>query len=212
LQINKLAAGFSAALITAVLMGGTAEASCRDTDTCPQLQFVKKAQVAKKKVKHVHVRLNKTKKVQMASRKTKHVQVASRKLSSKRIRTQSALAVVPRGRGHVVEMIKAQAPGHGVPTWFALRIAKIESGYNPRARGAAGEIGVFQLKCQTARGLGYRGSCGGLYNAATNVQYGLKHLSLAVRSSKGNLKLAASKHNGGLGRKTLVRKYVAMVF
>jgi hypothetical protein len=33
-----------------------------------------------------------------------------------------------------------------------------------------------------------------------------------VRSSRGNLKLAASKHNGGLGRKTLVRKYVAMVF
>jgi soluble lytic murein transglycosylase-like protein len=206
LQINKLAAGFSAALITAILMGGTAEASCRDTGSCPQHQFVKKAQVAKKKMKGVQARQYKT------PHKTKHVQVASRKLSSKRIRTQSALAVAPRGRGHVVEMIKAQAPGHGVPIWFALRIAKIESGYNPGARGAAGEIGVFQLKCQTARGLGYRGSCGGLYNAATNVQYGLKHLSLAVRSSKGNLKLAASKHNGGLGRKTLVRKYVAMVF
>jgi soluble lytic murein transglycosylase-like protein len=202
LQINKIAAGFSAALITAMLMSGTAEASCRDTDTCPQQQFAKKAQVAKKKVKRVQARVY----------KTKHVQVAGRKLSSKRIRTQSALAVAPRGRGHVVEMIKAQAPGQGVPTWFALRIAQIESGYNPGARGAAGEIGVFQLKCQTARGLGYRGSCGGLYNAATNIRYGLKHLSLAVRSSKGNLKLAASKHNGGLGRKTLVRKYVAMVF
>ena len=202
MQINKIAAGFSAALITAVLMSGTAEASCRDTGTCPQQQFAKKTQVAKKKVKRVQARVH----------KTKHIQVAGRKLSSKRIRTQSALAVVPRGRGHVVEMIKAQAPGHGVPIWFALRIAQIESGYNPGARGAAGEIGVFQLKCQTARGLGYRGSCGGLYNAATNIRYGLKHLSLAVRSSKGNLKLAASKHNGGLGRKTLVRKYVAMVF
>ncbi len=202
MQINKIAAGFSAALITVVLMGGTAEASCRDTGSCPQHQFVKKAQVANKKVKRVQARLH----------KTKHVQVASRKLSSKRIRTQSAMAVVPRGRGNVVEMIKAQAPRHGVPTWFALRIAKVESGYNPGARGAAGEIGVFQLKCQTARGLGYRGSCGGLYNAATNIQYGLKHLGLAVRSSRGNLKLAASKHNGGLGRKRLVPRYVAMVF
>ena len=125
MQINKLAAGFSAALITVVLMGGTAEASCRDTGSCPQHQFVKKAQVAKNnKVKRVHASQHKT------LRKTKHVQVASRKLSSKRIRTQSALAVVPRGRGNVVEMIKAQAPRHGVPTWFALRIAKIESGYN----------------------------------------------------------------------------------
>jgi soluble lytic murein transglycosylase-like protein len=109
-------------------------------------------------------------------------------------------------------MIKHQAPGYGVPVWFALRIAKVESSYNPRARGAAGEYGVFQLKCATARGIGYSGSCAGLYNASTNVKYGLKHLSLAVKSSKGNLKLAASKHNGGLGRKRLVHQYVALVF
>jgi soluble lytic murein transglycosylase-like protein len=114
--------------------------------------------------------------------------------------------------GSVQSMIKAQAPKHGVPVWFALRIAKIESNFNPRARGAAGEYGVFQLKCQTARGLGFRGNCGQLANASTNIHYGLKHLSIAVRSSKGNLKLAASKHNGGLGRKTIVKRYVNMVF
>lgn len=114
--------------------------------------------------------------------------------------------------GAVVAMIKAQAPSYGVPTWFALRIAKVKSGYNPRARGAAGEYGVFQMKCATARGVGFRGNCGQLLNASTNIRYGLKHLSLAVRSSRGNLKLAASKHNGGLGRKRLVPRYVAMVF
>ncbi len=116
-----------------------------------------------------------------------------------------------KGSG-VQAMIKAQAPKHGVPAWFAVRIAKIESNFNPRARGAAGEYGVFQLKCQTARGLGFRGNCSQLLNASTNIHYGLKHLSIAVRSSKGNLKMAASKHNGGLGRKTLVRKYVNLVF
>jgi len=109
-------------------------------------------------------------------------------------------------------MIKRMAPSYGVPSWFALRIAKVESGYNPRARGRAGEYGVFQLKCSTARSIGYSGSCSGLFNASTNVKYGLKHLSLAVKSSRGNLKLAASKHNGGLGRKRLVREYVALVF
>jgi soluble lytic murein transglycosylase-like protein len=113
---------------------------------------------------------------------------------------------------NVVALIKSQAPSYGVPTWFALRIAKIESGYNPRVRGKAGEYGVFQLKCATARGVGFRGSCGQLLNASTNVRYGLKHLSIAVRTSHGNLKLAASKHNGGLGRKSLVPRYVAMVF
>lgn len=112
----------------------------------------------------------------------------------------------------VISLIKAKAPAYGVPTWFALRIAMVESGYNPSARGAAGEYGVFQLKCATARGVGFKGNCAQLLNASTNVKYGLKHLSIAVRSSHGNLKLAASKHNGGLGRKSLVPRYVAMVF
>jgi soluble lytic murein transglycosylase-like protein len=121
-------------------------------------------------------------------------------------------AMAGKKSGSVQAMIKAQAPKHGVPVWFALRIAKVESGFNPRVRGRAGEYGVYQLKCQTARGLGFRGNCRQLLNPATNIHYGLKHLSIAVRSSKGNLKLAASKHNGGLGRKRIVRKYVNLVF
>jgi soluble lytic murein transglycosylase-like protein len=120
--------------------------------------------------------------------------------------------VAAQSHGNVVAMIKSMAPSYGVPTWFALKIAKVESGYNPNARGSHGELGVFQMKCATARGIGYRGSCSGLLNAHTGVQYGLKHLSLAIRSSHGNLKLAASKHNGGLGRKRMVPRYVAMVF
>ncbi len=34
------------------------------------------------------------------------------------------------------------------PAWFALRIAKVESNFNPRARGAAGELGVFQMSAR----------------------------------------------------------------
>ena len=115
-------------------------------------------------------------------------------------------------RNSVQAMIKAQAPGYGVPTWFAMKIAKVESGFNPGVTGSAGEIGVFQLKCPTARGIGYSGPCSGLYNASTNVRFGLKYLSMAVHSSHGNLRLAASKHNGGLGCNHIVKSYVAMVF
>ena len=115
-------------------------------------------------------------------------------------------------RDHVKAMISAQAASYGVPKWFALKIARVESNYNPSVTGAAGEIGVFQLKCQTARGIGYQGACSGLYNPATNIRFGLRYLSMAVRSSHGNLRLAASKHNGGLGRKSMVPSYVAMIF
>jgi soluble lytic murein transglycosylase-like protein len=121
-------------------------------------------------------------------------------------------APVSGNRGNVVALIKRMAPSYGVPTWFALRIAQIESSYNPRARGSAGEYGVYQMKCATARGIGFRGNCGALLNPQTNIQYGLKHLQLAVRLSRGNLRLAASKHNGGLGRKSIVRVYVNRVF
>ena len=112
----------------------------------------------------------------------------------------------------VVGIIKNLAPQYGVPTWFALRIAKVESGYNPNTRGAAGEYGVYQMKCATAKGIGFSGNCSELLNASTNIRVGLKHLSMAMKLSGGNLKLAASKHNGGLGRKKLVQRYVAMVF
>ncbi len=193
----KLVAGLSAALLTIGLMGAPALASdkCRDYGTCAP-KLVKKHRVTQK----------------VAQRKVRAQKYAGR-LSGKRVRISAALAVPTKGnRGQVVALIKSQAPRYGVPTWFALRIAKIESGFNPRARGAAGEYGVFQLKCATAKGIGFRGSCGNLLNAATNVQFGLKHLSLAVRGSQGNLKMAASKHNGGLGRKHMVRGYVNRVF
>ena len=126
--------------------------------------------------------------------------------------SDQALAINGASDMRVASIIREMAPSYGVPTWFALRIANVESGYNPYARGRAGEIGVYQLKCQTARGMGFEGDCSQLTDARTNVRWGLEHLSLAIRSSGGDLKLAASKHNGGLGRKSLVHSYIAKVF
>ena len=136
---------------------------------------------------------------------TEHVKSKPRHKSRK---AQVSAATTDR----VVGLIKGLAPQYGVPTWFALRIAKVESGYNPNTRGAAGEYGVYQMKCATAKGIGFSGNCSELLNASTNVRIGLKHLAMAMKLSGGNLKLAASKHNGGLGRKKLVQRYVAMVF
>ncbi len=189
----KLAAGLSAALIAAALLVAPAQASCRDSDSCGFGQR-KIHHVIRKRIQHAAVRHH--------SRKT--VQVASLRRHGKH--------VIPANRGPVIAMIKARAPSYGVPTWFALRIAQIESGYNPYARGAAGEYGVYQLKCATARGIGFRGNCSGLLNASTNINYGLKHLALAVRASHGNLHMAASMHNGGLGTRHIVKRYVRMVF
>ena len=130
----------------------------------------------------------------------------------KNVVSGEALRVTEVSDIKVIEVIREMAPSYGVPTWFALRIANVESGYNPYARGSAGEIGIYQLKCPTARGMGFEGDCNDLTDIRTNVRWGLKHLSLAIESSGGNLRLAASKHNGGLGRKSLVHSYIAKVF
>jgi soluble lytic murein transglycosylase-like protein len=127
-------------------------------------------------------------------------------------RTGTVSVATTATQDRVIAMITEMAPRYKVPAWFALRIAKVESGFNPSVRGTHGEYGVFQLKCQTARGIGYHGACSGLLDARTNVSFGLKHLSLAIASSGGNLRLAASKHNGGLGTRHLVKRYVAQVF
>jgi soluble lytic murein transglycosylase-like protein len=193
----KLMAGLSAAVLAAAIFVAPAQASCGDYGTCG---------FGNKKIHHVMRK--RVKAVAVRDHKRIHVRLGTSLASLRHTRKH----VVPANRAPVIAMIKARAPSYGVPTWFALRIAQIESGYNPNARGAAGEYGVYQLKCATAKGLGYRGGCGGLLNASTNVNLGLKHLSMAVRSSRGNLRLAASKHNGGLGRKRLVPRYVSMVF
>ena len=78
--------------------------------------------------------------------------------------------MTPATTDRVVGLIKEMAPQYGVPTWFALRIAKVESGYNPNTRGAAGEYGVYQMKCATAKGIGFSGNCAELLNASTNVR------------------------------------------
>jgi soluble lytic murein transglycosylase-like protein len=204
---KRLFAGLLATALLGAIHIIPAEASCTDRGDCPSFsKTIKKHAVRNTKTKHVSSART-TKKYALKSKSRKY---ASRK-SSRHARRGQALATVADG-GHVVALIKAMAPAHGVPTWFALRIAKVESNYNPRARGSAGELGVFQLKCATAKGIGYSGSCNGLLDARINVNYGLKHLSLAMKSSRGNLRLAASKHNGGLGRKTEVHGYVAKIF
>ena len=140
------------------------------------------------------------------------ISLSTEQVKTKKRHSSRRAKVTPATQERVVALIKDMAPRYGVPTWFALRIAKVESGYNPNTRGAAGEYGVYQMKCATAKGIGFSGNCAELLNATTNVRVGLKHLQMAMKLSHGNLKLAASKHNGGLGRKKLVHHCVAMIF
>ena len=45
----------------------------------------------------------------------------------------------------------------------------------------------MQIKLQTARGVGYKGSAKGLYDPATNLRYGMKYLGQAHKLAGGDL-------------------------
>lgn len=209
-----------AGLLSAAVLGGAAtipaQASCKGAGHCSKAS-VSKTHHHKKKLSSARYGKSSVKLSSIKSRKRVHVVYGSSKPKSlrKSQATAEALAIPvasSASQGNVVSLIKSMAPSQGVPTWFALRIAHVESNYNAHMRGAAGEYGVFQMKCATAKGIGFRGNCAALLDARTNIQWGLKHLALAIGMSDGNLRLAASKHNGGLGRKRLVPTYVAKVF
>ena len=193
--------GAMTAIILIAAQSNSANAACRESGGCVHVSE-KKAGAGKSAARKTAVLPRKrAHAVRGSGIKTK---IASTRSGVTRVRTAS--------QARVVSLITSMAPSQGVPTWFALKIAKVESGYNSHLRGRAGEYGVYQLKCQTARGIGFSGNCSALLDPAVNVRYGLRHLALAMKSSRGNLRLAASKHNGGLGRKTMIAGYVAKIF
>lgn len=91
----------------------------------------------------------------------------------------------------------------GVPVEVAHRLVHVESSGRASLRGRAGEYGLTQIKCQTARDLGFRGPCAQLLDPATNLKWGLKHARKAL--DRGSI----GYHQSGLNAKRVSPKYVA---
>jgi soluble lytic murein transglycosylase-like protein len=100
-------------------------------------------------------------------------------------------------KARYASLIATFARANGVPLALAHAVVSIESRYNAGARGRAGEIGLMQIKLQTARGVGYKGSAKGLYDPATNLRYGMKYLGQAHKLAGGDLCRTVMKYNGG---------------
>lgn len=94
-------------------------------------------------------------------------------------------------------LIASHARRHGVPVALARAVVRIESNYNPRARGRAGEIGLMQIKPQTARGIGFSGKASALYDPDTNLQWGMSYLGTAYKLANGDLCGTIMRYNGG---------------
>ncbi len=96
-------------------------------------------------------------------------------------------------------LIGRYARAYGVPVALATAVVHHESNFQPNTRGSAGEIGLMQIKLQTARAMGYSGSAKGLYAPEVNIQYGMKYLALAHKLGGGSVCGAILKYNAGHG-------------
>ncbi len=117
-----------------------------------------------------------------------------------RMKPEKSRNVFSSRRRAYLPVVRRYARAYGVPLRLADSVVHIESSYNPRARGRAGEIGLMQLMPQTARLIGYRGSLRDLFDPRTNIKYGMKYLAKAYQLAKGSICGTAMRYNGGLAR------------
>jgi soluble lytic murein transglycosylase-like protein len=93
-------------------------------------------------------------------------------------------------------LIARHARENGVPLRLARAVVELESGYNAGATGR-GTVGLMQIKPATARGIGYRGSAAGLYDADTNIRWGMRYLGGAYKLGRGDTCATALRYQGG---------------
>lgn len=98
----------------------------------------------------------------------------------------------------IQSLVNQYADRHGVPRNIAHAVIRMESGYRPHLRGAAGEYGLGQIMCQTARGEGFRGDCSQLLDPETNLNFSMSYLAKALAKGGGNLCVGLTNYNAGI--------------
>lgn len=98
--------------------------------------------------------------------------------------------------GNLDALIAKHAAANNVPEELVRRVIKRESRGNPRVI-SRGNYGLMQIRLNTARGLGYRGTAVGLLDADTNMTYAVKYLAGAYRVAGGNANQAVHYYAAG---------------
>lgn len=97
------------------------------------------------------------------------------------------------------KMVREQAVADELPPEVAEAVAEVESGFNPKAVGSVGEVGLMQVLPSTARMLGFREPLPELFDPAVNVRYGVRYLSQAWRKTGQDICATVMKYRAGHG-------------
>ncbi len=91
--------------------------------------------------------------------------------------------------------IKEAAARHHVDPNLVRALVKVESNYNPRALSSKGAMGLMQLMPATARMYDLHNP----FDAAQNVDAGVRHLKGLLENFKGDVALSLAAYNAGQG-------------
>lgn len=94
---------------------------------------------------------------------------------------------------------KAEAQRNKIPFAIVDAVMRVESAYNPRARGDVGEVGLMQILPATADMLGFKGPLSALAEPQTNIAYGTQYLAEAWRLANQDVCTTVMKYRAGHG-------------
>jgi Transglycosylase SLT domain len=114
----------------------------------------------------------------------------------------------PSFRAAVRAMVEQEVRKTGLPADIADAVVQVESNYNPSTVGGVGEIGLMQIRPQTAAMLGFRGSLEDLAKPEVNIHYGVTYLSKAWRLANGDLCRTLMKYRAGHGEEVMTPRSV----
>lgn len=113
-------------------------------------------------------------------------------------RKQKTTALIASGNSDIKSIIIAAANEEGVPVTTALKIAKLESNFNPRAVSPTGAKGLFQMTSIATKDvqqrMGY--SLKDPFDPRDNARAGMKYIKLVARDLGARLDETAKIYMG----------------
>jgi hypothetical protein len=113
------------------------------------------------------------------------------------------IMAVGMGRGDVggLEQLARQiASRRGIDPDIFVRLVRRESNFDPRARGAAGEIGLTQIMSETGSNPGFGVKpIGDRLDPVENLRFGADYLAAMLKRSGGDYSRALAMYNAGPG-------------
>ena len=108
-----------------------------------------------------------------------------------------------KGRSAYLEILTRHAEQTGLPPAIADAVIRVESSFNPHAVGGVGEVGLMQVRPETAAMLGFSGGVTDLFGPETNILYGVRYLARAWQLAQGDVCRALMKYRAGWGNETM---------